>query len=180
MSEPKSKDVSTSQIPQAAGINRAPPRFSDHHIAFLLGTASALTALEFFGAIGVEGLPESGWRVLAALTDFDGIIVTDLANRVMIKQPTLTKLLDRMSRDGLIERRQTAIDRRRTEIFLTDHGRRLAIAMVDYATKQEADLLRGLDDEAIKAALLRLIVRCREMRADRLLRRSRRPAVLAG
>lgn len=54
----------------------------------------------------------------------DGQTQTELQNAVGgIEHPTVVRTLDRMQRDGLIERRPSAKDRRAFLIYLTDKGR---------------------------------------------------------
>lgn len=54
----------------------------------------------------------------------DGQTQTELQNAVGgIEHPTVVRTLDRMQRDGLIERRPSATDRRAFLIYLTDKGR---------------------------------------------------------
>ena len=48
------------------------------------------------------------WRVLASLSGSRGETVTGLAEVCLLQQPTMTKLLDRMVRDGLVTRAQDA------------------------------------------------------------------------
>ena len=49
-------------------------------------------------------------------------LVTGLVMSVLFKQPTLTRLIDRMVRDGLLLRRIDVEDRRRTLVVVTPRG----------------------------------------------------------
>lgn len=53
----------------------------------------------------------------------------DLARGVSLSQATVTGILDRLERGGLVERRRSTVDRRRVEVFLTDAGRELATSV---------------------------------------------------
>jgi DNA-binding MarR family transcriptional regulator len=48
--------------------------------------------------------------------------MTDLADAVVLSKSGLTSLVDRMERDGLLERRPDPMDRRATRIVLTEAG----------------------------------------------------------
>lgn len=48
--------------------------------------------------------------------------MTELAEAVVLSKSGLTSLVDRMERDGLVERRPDPVDRRATRIVLTDRG----------------------------------------------------------
>jgi MarR family transcriptional regulator for hemolysin len=62
------------------------------------------------------------WRVLSWASLLPGIKQTELAERMNISGPTLVRILDSLEAQGLIERRESAGDRRVKEIHLTDRG----------------------------------------------------------
>jgi DNA-binding MarR family transcriptional regulator len=100
------------------------------------------------------------WRVLAALLARPGETVTGLAEACLLKQPTMTKLLDRMVRDGLVTRAQDARDRRVIRVALTPRGKRLATKLLAAAERHETEVLaRHPQAEAIKPVLRDLIAR---------------------
>lgn len=88
---------------------------------------------------GVTG--EREWRVLAALHDVDAETVSRLAELCRLQQPTMTKLLDRMGRDGLVKRRQYERDRRVVPVSLTERGSEFSRALTDQARLFEGDVL---------------------------------------
>jgi MarR family len=62
------------------------------------GHASASAAgagTGFDRTLGPRGISATEWRILAALDAHDGATMTELAERVLFKQPTLTKAVDR-------------------------------------------------------------------------------------
>ena len=64
----------------------------------------------------------------------DGQTQTELQQAVGgIEHPTVVRTLDRMQRDGLIERRSSATDRRAFLIYLTDKGRATEKNVLDSA-----------------------------------------------
>ncbi|MCK9916379.1 MarR family winged helix-turn-helix transcriptional regulator [Microbacteriaceae bacterium K1510] len=65
------------------------------------------------------------WRVLLVLTNFDGLSIGELAERTIISQPVLSRVVDQMERDGLVKRRVSRRDTRRIEVYLTAHGRQI-------------------------------------------------------
>lgn len=70
-----------------------------------------------------EGLSISNWRVMAVLDFNTSVSVNELADYAMIEQSTLSRLLQRMEADGLIEMRSSNRDGRVRDIYLTDFGR---------------------------------------------------------
>jgi 3-hydroxy-9,10-secoandrosta-1,3,5(10)-triene-9,17-dione monooxygenase reductase component len=134
--------------------------FVRNYLAYLLARASVIVSGEFHATLGRWKLSVPEWRVLACLTDADGLSVGELAAMALMKQPRLTKVLDRMEAEDLIERRGTAADRRRTPIHLTAKGRKLVKPVLRAARAHEADLLKRFSDEeraTIKYALDLLI-----------------------
>ena len=71
---------------------------------------------------------------LMSLWREDGLKMIDLGRRAGLEPSTMTGLLDRMERDGLVERRPDPADRRVLKIFLTATGagiRETVIGIVD-------------------------------------------------
>ena len=81
------------------------------------------------------------WRVLASLSGSGGETVTGLAEVCLLQQPTMTKLLDRMVRDGLVTRSQDARDRRVVRVALTPQGETLAAELITAARQHESNVL---------------------------------------
>lgn len=65
------------------------------------------------------------YLVMVVLWESDGIIVTELGERLFLDSATLTPLLKRLELNGLVERRRDADDERRVRISLTARGRAL-------------------------------------------------------
>ena len=139
---------------------------NDESLAELLARANHLLADSFQHQVKWHGLSATEWRVLAALSERDGLAMTELAEQVLFKQPTLTKAIDRMERAQLVQRRTPNEDRRRTLVHLSERGRRVVTPLLQRARQHDAVLKRVFGDAAsreLKAALLELIDRVREL-----------------
>lgn len=78
----------------------------------------------------------------------DGQTQTELQNAVGgIEHPTVVRTLDRMQRDGLIERRPSSTDRRAFLIYLTDKGRATKKDVLDSAQALNQTLLINFSKE---------------------------------
>jgi homoprotocatechuate degradation regulator HpaR len=76
-------------------------------------------------SLRTHGLSDQQWRVLRVLGEH-GIVETGrVAREAYILGPSLTGVLARMERDGLIRRERDAADQRRTVVDATAKGRRL-------------------------------------------------------
>ena len=67
-------------------------------------------------------LSDQQWRVLRVLAEHGVVETGRVAREAYILGPSLTGVLNRMQRDGLIERSRDASDQRRTVVALTAKG----------------------------------------------------------
>lgn len=131
----------------------------------LVARANYLLSASFSGQVKGHGLSATEWRVLGALSAHEGLTMTELAQMVLFKQPTLTKAVDRMERAQLVQRRTPSEDRRRTLVYLTEQGRRAAAPLVLRARQHDTAVNRALGEAAsreLKAGLTELIERLRD------------------
>ncbi|MEO8652522.1 MAG: MarR family transcriptional regulator [Ramlibacter sp.] len=120
------------------------PRFVDDHLGYLLGQANHALYKDFDAHVRAAGLSSIEWRVLAALHDSPPLTVSQLAQEVLSKQPTATKLVQRMAEQGWLVLQADAADQRRTLVSASASGRRLVKPLVDQARQHEARMLRAL------------------------------------
>ena len=71
------------------------------------------------------GLTEQQWRVLRVLWERDARPLLTLSERTLIQAPSLVGVVDRLQRDGLVERRRSRTDRRVVRVCLTARGKAL-------------------------------------------------------
>ncbi|WP_333982463.1 homoprotocatechuate degradation operon regulator HpaR [Burkholderia gladioli] len=76
-------------------------------------------------------LTEQQWRIISALANDDtvGLGPGQIAKRCCILHPSLTGILNRLERDGVVTREISNIDSRRQLIKLTARGRRLFLTI---------------------------------------------------
>src|SRR4051812_40532808 len=108
---------------KAGRATLADDSFARNYLAYLLARASFIVSSQFHSKLHKWQLSVPEWRVLACLMDVEGLSVGELAAMALMKQPGLTKVLDRMEKDQLLTRRGAADDRRRVTIHLTAEGR---------------------------------------------------------
>jgi DNA-binding MarR family transcriptional regulator len=132
------------------------PRFVEDYLGYLLGQANHALYKEFDAHVRAAGLSSIEWRVLATLHDGDPLTVSQLAEEVLSKQPTVTKLVQRMSEQGWVALLADPADQRRTLVTTTAAGKRLVRPLVDKARAHETAMLRTLAAPE-KAALKKLL-----------------------
>ena len=146
--------------PAGTEADRPVTPFVDDYLAALLAQASQLISTEFHAVVRGQGLAISEWRVLATLADAPPMSIGKLARIALAKQPTVTRLLDRMQSKGHVERTAHGSDRRVTLVGITPAGRRLVDRLIVLAREHEDRVLApfGLARaETLKATLRRII-----------------------
>ena len=72
-----------------------------------------------------HGLSDQQWRVLRVLGEHGVVETGRVAREAFILSPSLTGVLSRMERDGLVRRERDPADQRSTVVELTPQGRGL-------------------------------------------------------
>src|SRR5688572_31807242 len=101
----------------------AAARFVEDYLGYLLGQANHALYKDFDSHVRAAGLSSIEWRVLATLHDGDPLTVSRLAEEVLAKQPTVTKLVQRMSDQGWVVLQADPGDQRRTLVVATAAGK---------------------------------------------------------
>ena len=100
----------------------------------------------------MKGLEESGLstgqpKVLAYLKSNEGESQKELAQACLLEPSSVTVLLQRMEKQGLIERRQREGDRKTRSIFLTECGHTLSALAVERFYEVERLAFEGVSEE---------------------------------
>ncbi|MBX3598042.1 MAG: MarR family transcriptional regulator [Rhizobiaceae bacterium] len=90
-------------------------------------------------------------QIMLTLSHQDGQSPSELASRLGVRPPTITKTINRLQAQGVLEKRASPDDARQTHIFLTDAGRETIKAIEKSVKKTEKQALRGLDKKDQKA-----------------------------
>ena len=130
--------------------------FTDDYLLYLLAHASAAASAAFHAELERSGMRVPVWRILASLYPDARLNVGALARKCLMKQPTLTRTLDRMVARGLVRRELDSGDRRGVLVALSDKGRALAGEKVALARRHEAEVLAGRSAEEVAALKARL------------------------
>ncbi len=133
-------------------------RFIHHYLGYLLGQANHAVFKGFEDEVRAAGLSSIEWRVLATVHDGDALTVTQLAHEVLAQQPTVTKLVQRMTELGWLRLRACPEDQRRTLVEATAKGRRLVEPLVQRCQAHESRLLKSLGASEV-AALKKMLAK---------------------
>ena len=102
---------------------------------------------------GKYGITVGQTFILFDLLDHDGSSVKDIAERVQVESPAVTGFVDRLIREGLVERSTDQTDRRVMKIHLTPKGRELAVTLLPVAQTLNKKIEELVGEKEIKKLL---------------------------
>ncbi len=135
-------------------------------------TAARLAKQVELGLASVDlSLPQ--YRILGML-DGNSAVSSDLAERLAVRPPTITAVVDGLVARGLVQRRTVENDRRQVDHVLTDHGCRLLDEADGAVNTRLCEIAGHLGDQAdIDRAFDGLSMWRRALVASRLARMAR-------
>lgn len=96
------------------------------------------------------GQSSARMEALAAIINSPALSAqVDIAKRLRIEGPTMTRMLDTLEKDGLVERLADPVDRRTKQLRLTEEGEAVLEGIFEIADEQRDRLLDGLPSEKI-------------------------------
>ncbi len=76
------------------------------------------------------GLTYTQYLVLVVLWEQDGLIIGDLCRKLYLDNGTVTPLIKKMEKEGILERHRCAEDERSVRVSLTEKGKALEEALL--------------------------------------------------
>ena len=128
-------------------------RSNNRELAFAINDVARLLRTFADHAAGRFGMTRAKWAVLARLDRFEGLKQTELAEMLDLQPITLTRLLDGLANNGLIERRPDPDDRRAKRLFLTPAARPLLERLTALGEGLMETALAGLEPSDVDALL---------------------------
>jgi len=105
----------------------------DNQLCFAVHAAARAINAAYRPLLEALGITYPQYLVLLVLWEEDGARVSHLGDRLYLDSATLTPLLKRLEKRGLVERRRSALDERIVQIFLTTRGKKLKKKAFDVA-----------------------------------------------
>ena len=131
----------------------------DNQLCFRLYTASRLLTQAYHPLLSEHGLTYPQYLVLLILWEKDAQPVNEIAKRLFLETNTVTPLLQRMEKEGILTRRKGKEDARKMIVTLTKKGKQLqeklthvpatvggAVLCESVTPETVPDLFRMLDD----------------------------------
>ena len=99
------------------------------------------------------GISRAQWTVLVRIDRTEGLKQSELAEILDLQPISLTRLLDRLAENGLIERRPDPNDRRANRLYLMPAARPLLEQLADLGADMMETVLDGLDAKTVERML---------------------------
>lgn len=99
-----------------------PDQDISQYLAYLLASAHRGMRIGLSNSLGDEEFTEEHWRILHVLSDEHGHSMGELAEKVLLNGPALTKNMDKLVSRGVVQRAADDFDNRRVWVFITDLG----------------------------------------------------------
>jgi len=141
--------------------NDAPLRPLQTNIAFLANDIGRLFRKRFDTTARGHGVTGPQWRVLAALAYHPGITQAVLAGLLDVEAITVGRMIDRLQKAGLVERRAAPADRRAWLLFITPTAERLLGELQTMAEQLMAETLGNFSPDEF-GELVTLLNRLRD------------------
>lgn len=152
------------------GTSAIDPRIEEG-LSWRLSVAGRLVRSEADVRLGYDATTGAqGVGVLMRLLDADGLTQATLARVQRVEPSSMCRMIDRLERDGLVERRRSPGDRRCIRVHLTAAGRAAAHRGAEGARALEDEIFAGLSDderEALSDMLSRVLARLADVSARR-------------
>jgi len=123
-----------------------PPHFDlGDYLPYLINRVGFALVIEFTGAALVRRrLSIAMWRVLAALSDDGGQRQIDLADKTSIDVSTLSRVVTRLVKMGLVTRTRSATNSREVVVRLSAKGTAVVAEIIPKAIAAERTAIAGV------------------------------------
>ena len=139
-------------------MSRHTPVDLSEHLPYLINrVGSALVARFSADALAGAHLSIASWRVLAVLSNKGGLRQTDLAEMTSIDASTLSRLITRLVRDGLVRRTRSKKDSREVAVALTRQSKTAMKKLIPIAVGLQKEAVRNLSKQDL--AILKRVLR---------------------
>lgn len=133
----------------------------DNAPAFLITRVARLLRFDLWKVLGERGtdLTPEQYFMLYRLNEGDGRSQIELADRVLVDRPNVTRLVDALEKKNLVRRGADASDRRKSLVYLTPDGRRLIRKLLKLIVTARKRIFSGVtarEVEQLMSVLMRV------------------------
>ena len=144
--------------------------FDDDIGVLIMRASKAIDKTATLDMINQHGFTGSQWRVILALSINEGMNQKDIADMIFLETPTLVSAIDKMEKNGLVERKPDLEDRRNNKIFLTKKSKAMIEPLVDFILEFRKLVTKNVSakDLEITKEVLQKIAKTADVRYDEI------------
>lgn len=149
----------TSKTRRRKGDTAGQTRMTDQ-LGYLIASLNRQLEADLSERLRPGGVPIEQYRILEVLDAGEPRSMGEIAAQALIETPTLTKIVDKMTMEGLVYRAPDPNDRRRVMVLTAPGGKALFKRLQGVSTAQEqriVDLLESDRAAALKSLLRELL-----------------------
>ncbi len=135
-------------------------------VGFLFTDVARLFRRALNRQIRDSGVTALQWRVLAYINRYPAIIQSHLAEYLEVEPITLSRMIDRLTDAGLVQREPCAKDRRANRLHLTEKSQPLIAHLQEEAEALEAEIFAGMTADR-KAQAIEILQQIHERLSSR-------------
>ncbi|MDK2857628.1 MAG: hypothetical protein PWQ29_1083 [Verrucomicrobiota bacterium] len=129
------------------------PNKETQNFGFVLHDTARMLRRNFNRRAQSTGLTRTQWRVLKSLHRRNGMRQSQLADLLEIQPISLTRLIDRLEKNGWVERCCDPTDRRANRIFITEKANPVLERLGEFAEETRQEACAGISEKELDQCL---------------------------
>jgi MarR family transcriptional regulator, transcriptional regulator for hemolysin len=129
------------------------PRRASRELSFMIKDVGRMLGTYADQEVRRLGMTRAQWAVLGRIERHEGLKQSEIAEMLDLQPISLTRLLDRLCENKLIERRPDPQDRRAWRLYLTPAARPLMDQLDELGSELSETILAGISPQQIETLL---------------------------
>lgn len=121
----------------------------DDCIGFITNKGAKKLSDEFNRRLQEYNMTRVQWIALYYIGKTNGVFQKELSDYMNVKESSMVRLMDRMEKDDLVERRKESKDRRVTRIFLSKKGEKLRENLIPIGKEFHENAVKNISDDEL-------------------------------
>jgi DNA-binding MarR family transcriptional regulator len=124
-------------------------RWLDSYLPYQLYRVTNRLNVRLQGRMRALDINLSQWRILSVLHSSGTLSISGIVEQTLMEQPTVSRVVVQLEKDGMVERRVSSEDSRMIDITLTPKGAETFTSIRQSAYAHERIALEGLPPETL-------------------------------
>ena len=131
--------------------NPASDEFSlGRYLFYLIAHVDSQYGIEMEKVLQTIKIERTQWQILLCLREDNPSSISELSSRSGKKLSTVSRVIERMSKEGLVKCAPRKSDQRVTEVFLLEKGEESLKKVIHVASKQYERAIEGFSEEEVE------------------------------